>query len=140
MRESKKTHEDDSWEYGYYIDDGAEMPHLTWMKAKKINYWFHDDFKTIIKEHFKIPLNDEMVKQITKFEGDTEFLYDLESMCKNDWMELTDKQRNFMARLFLAHRDDVHFLFIKWFATKGLQAGKGTKEIEQRLKDIISKH
>ena len=135
--------EDADWIYGETHDtDGIKL--TDWIKPKS-NFWFHSDWKTIIRDKLNLPLNDEMIKQTIPFEGDCDFLDHLYLMCNPDWIELTDKQVNFMARFLIAHYDLVQdnpavVVALKQFAISGLKAGVSTKEIESTIKQIRAKH
>lgn len=136
MKQSIQTHEDERWIYGYSISDTGERL-SDWMKLKH-PLWVTNKFQEII-QNMKIPLNNEMMKQISKYEGDTHFLYKLNYMTKSDQIQLTDKQVNFMARFLIAN-EDISVWALKHFVITGFQAGKSNKDIELKMKEIREKH
>jgi hypothetical protein len=85
----------------------------------------------------EIPLNDEMIKQTSSYEGDTDFLDKLYFMCdnKNNWIELTDKQVNFNCRMLLAYYD-FPIMFLKFCVFEMHKQGIGNKDMELRMKKI----
>ena len=133
---SQKTHEDAEWEYGETLENGVRLS--TWMKPKS-DWWFNKKQADIIVDFMGIPLNQEMLKQIGSYEGDTKFLYRLTHMCKPTDIELTEKQINFMARILLSN-NDINVLALRHFCVSGLKAGVATKDIEKKLKEIRAKH
>lgn len=139
MNQNIITNTDDRWIYGESWDKhGTKL--TEWMKTKHVG-WFVHDHKTIVREKIGIPLNDEMMKQITKFEGDTDFLYRLRAMCHNtdDSIDLTEKQINFMARFMLANID-IPVYVLRHFVVGGLKANVPTKEIENKMKEVRERH
>lgn len=136
MKQHIVTHSDDNFDYGYSISEDEEKS-SNWMKSKEV-HWSNLSYSDIIKQ-LNIPINNEMFKQISKYEGDTHFLYKLYFMCKSEEIALTEKQIGFMIRLLMAN-PDVYLLALKHFAVSGLKAGKSNKEIETKLKEIQDKH
>lgn len=138
MKTSIQTHEDDLWTYGCYEEDGHMFG--SWMKLKEDHWSSRMNWAEVVREGFAIPLNNEMMKQISSKEGDLPFLWGLWIMCNIPILELTEKQVNFMARVYLAYGNLVHPLVLGIFAQRGLAANKSTKEIESVLRGIQEKY
>jgi hypothetical protein len=129
------TGEDSDWIYGEtYIND---VKITDWMKPKE-KFWGQLSWSDIIKK-LDLRINQEMIKQTSIYEGDTNFIEELYLMCYPDWMELTDKQVNMMARIIMAHYGKVPALALKYAALSGLRAGKTNKEIEETIRKVVNK-
>lgn len=111
--------------------------------------WFSDSFENIIHNYMKLPLNKEMIKQASSYEGDVNFLHRLDFMCKKSYydhdkrvetkFDLNEKQINFMARMLLQNYD-IPVIALQKFCILGLMSEIPTKDIEKKLKEIVDKH